>query len=186
MDFAVTDLADWFCVGPILATVCVPSPWQLSWPLLTAGSFSVLGDETAGLPAHTDTTALSFPGTCPEQTVGSGHAGRSGSEQSLPFIPELAMAQDREAHRDFCWPGSRSAPSNRRDPHVRQRKLFLGPSEAPSGYKAVPKADMVPLSLVSRVLRQALASLGIQLLQEGVLLGWSSRSVTSLVAFGIP
>lgn len=62
----------------------------------------------------------------------------------FPFIRELAMAQDREACRDFCWPGRSFAPSNRRDPHIRQRKHFLGASEAPSGYKAVPKADMVP------------------------------------------
>lgn len=155
MDFAVTDLADWFCAGPISATMCVPSPWQPSRPLLTAGSFSVLGDETAGLPP----TPLLSPSQrhALSRWWGLGVQNTGAQSRPCPFIQELATAQGREARRDFCWPGSSSTPSNRRDPHVRQRKHFLGPSNAPSGYKAVPKADRVPPALV---LQGTQASLG--------------------------
>lgn len=76
MGFAVTDLADWFRAVPISATVCLPSPWQVSRPLRTAGCFSVLG--SPGCRAL-DSTALSFQR--------HGLNGRRASEPSLRLQP---------------------------------------------------------------------------------------------------
>ena len=112
-DFAVADLTDRFYGCPFQPQ-CLYAGRHLG---LCSPPCSFSAPGSRGCKAL-GTTAPSFPETHPGQTVGPGQLSLDLGLPLALLLHPGAVAQESEACRHFCWPGSVPLPTGRRNPHI--------------------------------------------------------------------